>query len=451
LDGGGTSAVLYNLAHALLFPNKLEEHMPASRPGNWEEELLTNGLSERARRAGVAYAGPGSGNDVPQVARPPIAFTGGIPDPAYLPIEGLIEASERVLREEGAVALQYGGAQGYQGLRDWLADHWTKIDGLPLTDQNYTITNGSAHALENVCNTFLRDSDIVIVEAPSFPGSIRAIRAMGAKIESVPMDDDGLVVEALEELLNDIDRRGERAKMLYTIPNYHNPTGSTLSLERRHRLLDLCERYDVLIVEDDAYGEIGFEESLPQSLYSMSQGRGVIKIGTFSKILATGLRVGWCQATHPIVDALLGTRFDMGISPYVIRTINRFAQGGQLDDHIHMLRGLYRRKRDVMVSELRERVGDMAEWTEPKGGFFLWMKLRDDVDPAALAQNGREEAVAFVGGRGFFADLTAADRPSRGWSQGHSQHIRLAYSYTAESEIPEGIRRLARAFDRSRA
>jgi 2-aminoadipate transaminase len=273
---------------------------------------------------------------------------------------------------------------------------------------------------------------------------------MGAKIECVPLDDDGIVVEALEELLQDIDRRGDRAKMLYTIPNYHNPTGSTLSVERRHRLLDLCERYDILIVEDDAYGEIGFEERLPQSLYSMSQGRGVIKIGTFSKILATGLRVGWCQATPPIVDALLATRFDMGISPFVIRTINRFAADGQLDDHIHMLRGLYHRKRDVMLNELRERVGDMAEWTDPKGGFFLWMKLRDDIDPTALAQNGREEAVAFVGGRGFFADMTAGDVPTRGWSQGQSQHIRLAYSYTAESEIPEGIRRLAKAMDRAR-
>ncbi len=424
--------------------------MPEGRPGNWEEELLTNGLSERARRAGVAYAGPGSGNDVPQVARPPIAFTGGIPDPAYLPIEGLIAASERVLREEGPAALQYGGAQGYAGLRDWLADHWTKIDGVPLTNQNYTLTNGSAHALENVCNTFLGAGETVIVEAPSFPGSIRAIRAMGAKIESVPLDDDGLVVEALEELLRDMDRRGERAKMLYTIPNYHNPTGSTLSVERRHRLLDLCERNDILIIEDDAYGEIGFEERLPQSLYSMSKGRGVIKIGTFSKILATGLRTGWCQATQPVVDALLATRFDMGISPFVIRTINRFAADGQLDDHIAMLRGLYHRKRDVMLNELRERVGDMAEWTDPKGGFFLWMKLRHDIDPNALAAAGREEAVAFVGGRGFFADMTAGDAPARGWSQGQSQHIRLAYSYTAEAEIPEGIRRLAKALERAR-
>ncbi|HXH21704.1 MAG TPA: PLP-dependent aminotransferase family protein [Dehalococcoidia bacterium] len=424
--------------------------MTIARAANWEEELLTNGLSERAKRAGVAYTGPGSGNDVPQVARPPIAFTGGIPDPAYLPIEDLVTASERVLREEGTVALQYGGAQGFQGLRDWLADHWTRIDGLPLTAANYTLTNGSAHALENVCNTFLREGEIVIVEAPSFPGSIRAIRAMGVDIESVPVDGDGLIVEALEELVRDLDRRGRRAKMLYTIPNYHNPTGSTLSVERRHRLLDLCERHDILIVEDDAYGEIGFEERLPQSLYSMSQGRGVIKIGTFSKILATGLRVGWCQATQPVIDALIATRFDMGISPFVIRTINRYAADGRLDDHIAQMRALYERKRDVMLNELRERCSSFARWTDPRGGFFLWMKLSEQIDPVALAAYAREEGVAFVGGRGFFADLTAGEAPTRFWSQGHSDHIRLAYSYTAEQDIPEGIRRLARAMERAR-
>lgn len=425
--------------------------MQGGRAANWEEEILTHGLSERARRAGAAYAGPGSGGDIPQIARPPIPFTGGIPDPAYLPIDGLVNATERVLREEGSVALQYGGAQGFQGLRDWLADHWTKIDGIPLSNANYTLTNGSAHALENVCNTFLREGEIVIVEAPSFPGSIRAIRAMGVQVESVPVDDDGLVVEALEDLLGDISRRGARAKMLYTIPNYHNPTGSTLSVDRRHRLLDICERHDVLTVEDDAYGEIGFEDRLPQSLYSMSQGRGVIKIGTFSKILATGLRVGWCQATQPVVDALLATRFDMGISPFVIRTINRYAADGRLDDHIEDMRRLYERKRDVMLNELRERVSRFAEWSDPRGGFFLWMKLHDDIDPMALVQHAREEGVAYVGGRGFFADLTAGEVPTPGrWTQGQSQHVRLAYSYTAEDQIPEGIRRLARAMEKAR-
>ncbi len=428
--------------------------MAVGRPANWEEEILTNGLSERARRAGAAYAGPGSGNDNPQIERPPIGFTGGIPDPISLPIDDLVTASEQVLREKGSSALQYGGAQGFVGLREWLAGHWTKIEHMPMTAANYTLTNGSAHALENVCETFLNAGEIVIVEAPSFPGSIRAIRSLGPKVESVPVDDDGLMIEALEELVERLDRAGERAKILYTIPNYHNPTGSTLSIERRHRLLDICERHDILIVEDDAYGEIGFEHEVPPSLYSMSQGRGVIKIGTFSKILATGLRVGWCQASAPVTDALTATRFDMGISPFVIRTIARYAQDGRLDDHITDIRRLYEHKRDVMLNELRERCSGLVTWNEPRGGFFLWLKLSPKVDPLAMLQNSREEGVAFVGGRNFFADLTVRDAPSArlASSNGASaaiDRVRLAYSFTAEEQIPEGIRRFARALEKS--
>ena len=424
--------------------------MPVARPSNWEEEILTVGLSDRARRAGAVYTGPGSGSDVPQVLRPPIAFTGGIPDPVCLPIDDLVTATEQVLREEGAVALQYGGAQGFRGLREWLADHWSKLDRMPLTAENYAITNGSAHALENVCETFLNPGETVIVEGPSFPGSIRAIRSLGPAVVSVPVDADGLSVDALEERLADLDRQGARVKMLYTIPNYHNPTGSTLTLERRHRLLDLCERHDVLVVEDEAYGEISFEEAPPQSLYSLANGRGVIKIGTFSKILATGLRVGWCQASQPVIDALLATRFDMGISPFVIRTIARYAAGGRLDDHIADIRTLYRRKRDIMLNELRERCSSLATWSEPAGGFFLWLKLADRVDPLAMMAAAQEEGVAYVGGRSFFADLTAGDGPRRGWGPGgDSAHVRLAFSYVEEDQIAEGVRRLGRAMARA--
>lgn len=423
--------------------------MTSLRALNWEEEILTRGLSDRARRAGAAYTGPGAGSDIPQVLVPPITFTGGIPDPVALPIEDLIVASEAVLREEGTLALQYGGAQGFKGLRDWLADHWTRLEGMELTADHFTLTNGSAHALENVCETFLNPGEVVIVEGPSFPGSIRAIRSLGTKVESVPLDADGIIMEALEEKLAEISRRGERVKMLYTIPTYHNPTGATLSTERRHRLIDLCERNDILIVEDDAYGEIGFADRPPPSLFSLASGRGVIKIGTFSKILATGLRVGWCQATPPIIEALLATRFDMGISPFVIRLIARYAADGRLDEHIRQIRELYARKLDVMLNELRERCPRLCSWSEPRGGFFLWLTLNERIDPIKLGEFAREEGVAYVGGRSFFAEMTANDAPRRGWGPGDSQYVRLAYSYVAESEIPEGIRRLARAMERA--
>jgi DNA-binding transcriptional MocR family regulator len=414
----------------------------AARTTNWEEELLTGGLSARARRVGVAYAGPGAGNDIRRDQRPPIAFTGGIPDPLALPTDELAAASDTVLRRDGELALTYGGTQGYTGLREWLAAHWTKLDAIELRPENFSLTVGSAHALENVCETFVDAGDLVLVEAKSFPGSLRAIRSMGCAVEAVPLDADGLNADALEEKLQTIAQTGRRVKLLYTIPNYHNPTGTTLTLERRHRLIDLCERHDILIIEDDAYGEIGFEEALPPSLYSLAQGRGVVKIGTFSKIIATGLRTGWLQATPSIINATLATRFDMGQSPFLLRLIAEYAANGRLEAHIASIRGLYRRKRDIMVEELSERCGHLATWTVPQGGFFLWLLLNDTIDPVRLYRFAEEEGVAFVGGSAFFAEpAQEAIDPAR--------YVRLAFSYTAEDQIAEGVRRLARAMERA--
>ena len=411
--------------------------MTIQRAANWEAELLTEGLSDRAVRAGAVYTGPGSGGVLQGGDR--IELTGGVPDPVCLPIADLIVASESVLRNEGADALQYGGAQGFIGLRAWLADHWSKIDRLPLGPENFELTSGSAHALVHVCESFLDPGETVIVEAASFPGSIRAIRSLGVTIESAAIDADGLVPESLEAKLLELRRQGRRAKLLYTIPTYHNPTGSTLTLDRRHRVLDLCEEHDVLILEDDAYGEIGFTSVIPPSLYSLARGRGVIKIGTFSKIIATGLRVGWCQASQPVIDALLATRFEMGMSPFILRTIARYAEDGRLDDHIAELCRFYGRKRDLMENELQERCSPFLSWHQPAGGFFLWLTLNANVDPDLLWTAAQEEGVAHVAGRRFFAE-PRDDGPN---------YIRLAYSNVSEELIPEGIRRLSRALERS--
>jgi 2-aminoadipate transaminase len=256
----------------------------------------------------------------------------------------------------------------------------------------------------------------------------------------VAVDAEGLDVDAVAEKVAAVEREGGRVKLVYTIPTYHNPTGTTLSLARRHQLLDLCERHDILIVEDDAYGELGFDQAPPPSLYALARGRGVIKIGTFSKIIATGLRVGWCQATQPVIDALVAMRFDMGISPLLLRTIAEFAGGGRLEAHIARLCGLYGHKRDIMLNELRERAGDLATWTEPQGGFFLWLTLNRRIDPARLRLTGEEEGVAFGHGANFFADQNSATRPN---------YVRLAFSYTDEEQIPEGVRRLVRALERA--
>ena len=437
--------------------------MTPARAANWEEEILTQGISRRTRRVGGVYTGPGSGNDAPKATGsgpPPIGFMGGIPAPNCLPIDGLQAAAVRVLQKQGQAALQYGGDQGLLGLREWLAAHWSKLDNLELTADNFCLTNGSGGALANICETFLDEGDVVLIESPTFAGSIRVIRSLGCTIESVAVDHDGLNVDALEDKLDEIERRDLRVKLLYTIPNYHNPTGTCLTLERRHRLTDLCERHDVLVVEDDAYGELGYEGDTPPSLSAISGGRGVIKAGSFSKIIATGLRVGWCQAPPPIVQSLLATRFDMGQPPLVQRLIHEYAVGGELESHIVDIRKVYKDKRDVMLNELRERCSGLASWKDPLGGFFVWLELNDNVDPLRLHAAAEEEGVFYIGGRRFFTDLVLADAPPKSLAglsaveihrseRSDSPFIRLAFSHTAEDQIPEGIRRLARAMQMS--
>ena len=433
------------------------------RTANWEEELLGEGISKRTRRVGGAYTGPGSGFDSPQPARGeviPIGFMGGVPAPECFPVEGLRAAADRVLREQGDAALAYGGDQGFKALREWLAAHWSVLDNLELTPDNFALTNGSGGALNNICETFLDEGDLVLMESPTFPGSIRVIRSLGTRIESVEVDDDGLNVDSLADKLADLERRGEHAKLLYTIPNYHNPTGSCLTLERRYRLLELTEQYDVLVVEDDAYGELGYDGKAPPSLSSISGGRGVIKAGSFSKIVAPGLRVGWCQAAPAVIQTLLAARFDMGGSPFVHRTIAEYAKAGELERHIEEIKQIYKNKRDLMLNELRERCTNFASWRDPLGGFFVWLELSDNVDPIRLHAAAEEEGIFYMAGQRFLPDLVLAETPMRSMAgmsaaeihraaRSNSPFVRLAFSQNAEAEIPEGIRRLGRAMARS--
>jgi len=407
-------------------------------------------LSARARRVGAAYAGPGAGSDVPVGERPPVAFTAGLPDPAIHPTREILEATAAVLASDADGALQYGGAQGFAGLREWLAAHWSTVDGLPLTADHFTLTNGAAGALANVCDTYLNDGDAVIVEEFSFPGSVRAIRAATPHVRTVPVDGDGLDVDALASLLQRLDRAGTPARMLYTIPTFQNPTGSTLDADRRRELVELCARHRVLIVEDAAYAELPFHDGLPASLYSLTGGANVVRIGTASKIVAPGLRVGWCQAAPEVIGALVATRPDMGTSPLTHRVVAELATSGFLDRHIVQAREHYAHKSRIMLEALTRHCGEVASWNDPDGGFFVWATLADSIDPSRLAALTAEEGVSYVGGQVFVSDAEPESTAWRHWTPGESRYLRLAFSYVAESSIAEGIARLGRALDRAR-
>lgn len=404
--------------------------------GNWEQFVLEAALSRRAQAmAGGAYWGAGASGPPPPV--PPIVLTGGIPDPQVLPTEDLIQVSERVLRREGRLALMYGGPQGYAGLREWLAQEANRREGLHLGPEHFTITNGSAGALAQIFETFLDPGDVAIFEAPSYPGAIRIARSTLAEVADVALDSDGVVPAALEERILRLKAEGRRPKLFYTIANFHNPTGATLPLERRRQVVDICRRHRVLIVDDDAYGDIRFEgEDLP-SLFALAGGEGALRIGTFSKTVATGLRLGWVMADQSLIDALVRMRFDLGSSPWLQRVIAEYATSGLFWNHVPGAVALYRHKRDVMLAALDERCHRFARWDIPRGGFFLWLRLAEGVNPEALAAAAAQEGVAFVAGHTFFADGSGAG------------YIRLAFSFVPESDIPEAVLRLGRAMERA--
>ncbi|MDP9235867.1 MAG: PLP-dependent aminotransferase family protein [Chloroflexota bacterium] len=403
--------------------------MTADSPYDWEHAI--------SARAKAAEWSPWAQGELPRPPIRPIQLTGGIPDPATLPTEALIACNEKVLREQGTYALMYGGPQGYPGLAEWLARRINGSEGLDVTAENFVITCGSAGGLENLCETFLNPGDVAIIERPTFAGSLRTIISCLPEIAGVAVDDDGLDPDALADVLARVKAAGKRAKILYTISNFHNPAGATLSVDRRKRIVDLCHEAGVLIIQDDAYGAINFDDEPNPTLFSLAGGTGAVLLGTFSKTLATGLRVGWIMGEKPVVDAITRMRFDMGVSPWTTRVITEFCESGGFDKHVTQMIEIYRRKRDVMISALDERCSGFTRWGVPKGGFFLWLELSDAVDPDRLRITANEEAVAFVGGRPFFDDMSGAN------------FARLCYSNVAEADIPEAIMRFGRALERA--
>ena len=412
-------------------PWEADQTATAARDGAYDLEAA---LSQRARK--MAWS-PWFQGELPPPPRPPIFLTGGVPDPPSLPVDELIACNERVLRREGEQALMYGGPQGPSGLREWLARDINRREGLALDKTNFVLTTGSSGAFENVCETFLDPGDVVILEQPCFAGSTRIAISCLPQVATVPMDDDGLDVAALEQLAARLATEGKRVKLLYTITNFQNPAANTMSLERRRAVVDICRRHGILIAQDDAYGAISFDREPSPSLYTVAGGTGALLMGTFSKTLATGLRVGWIMGEKPVIDAITRMRFDMGVSPWTTRVIAEFCESGAYDTHVPKMIEIYRRKRDAMLAALDERCSRFARWATPKGGFFIWAELSESINPARLRITANEEAVGYVGGEAFFADGT-----------GHN-FVRLCYSNVAEAEIPEAVMRFGRALERA--
>lgn len=379
--------------------------------------------------------GPFVGDLAQPTSLSPLAYdlNAGVPDRASLPVDAIADAMERALRADPGGALTYGGAQGYEPLRAWIADRQAEASGLALGPANVTLCSGSAHAIDNIAATFLGPGDMAVVSAPAYPGAIRSFRARGAGIAAVPQDEGGMRADALGELLGRLAAQGAPAKLIYLVATYDNPSGATVPRERRARIVEIAARHGALIVEDDAYAALDFDGPPPDSLFAVARGRGVLYVGTASKTIATGLRAGWVVGAEEAIRHVVFTRLDNGSSPLVLRTLLAYYEGGTHGAHLARIRDLYRERRDVAAEAVRAAFGELASFVMPGGGFYLWIRLAEGIAASALQAAAAERDVAVTTGT-LYAPAGADER-----------HIRLAYPTVPPDTLREAITRLGDA------
>ncbi|WP_299275043.1 PLP-dependent aminotransferase family protein [uncultured Georgenia sp.] len=359
-----------------------------------------------------------------------VSLAGGMPNISGLPIDFLADMTARLLRERGPEALQYGSGQGEVEMREQIVEVM-RYDHVHAHPDDVVVTTGSQQALDLVTEIFIDPGDVIVAEAPSYVGALGVFRAYQADIVHVPMDDHGIVPEELDRTLQRLRGEGRRVKMLYTIPNFHNPAGVTLAAERRPRVVEICRRHGVLILEDNPYGLLGFDGDPLPALKSYDPD-GVVYLGSFSKTFAPGYRVGWAAAPHAVREKLVLAAEAAILSPsrFSQLSITSYLQSYDWYGQVKQFREEYRTRRDAMMSALAEYLPE-ARWTVPEGGFYTWVQLPDGLDAKAMLPRAVTHLVAYVSGTAFYADGQGGD------------HMRLSFCYPTPERIREGVRRLA--------
>jgi len=354
-----------------------------------------------------------------------ITFSGGFPDPQTFPADILADIAAKLIAQDPGVALQYSATEGLAGARDYVAGRLEFREGTAPSAGELMITSGGIDCMELLAKSYVDPGDVVVVEAPTYLGAIMAFRGYEADVRGVAMDDDGMRVDLVADLL----ASGLRPKIVYTIPDYQNPTGLSMNAERRHELVRLARRYGFLILEDVAYRDLGFG-SAPR-LWSLAPDV-VLQAGTFSKIFFPGVRLGWAAGPAEIISRLVVAKqnSDQCSGALGQRMLEEYGRAGHLDRQIVSSRALYARRAGLMVDALTAHMPDGTTWTRPQGGFYVWLTAPDGVDTVALSAAARDRKVAYVPGRPFYPTEAGAAQ------------IRLAYSRVADHLIDEGIRRI---------
>jgi 2-aminoadipate transaminase len=409
---------------------------PTARELARYEELFaarTRGMRSSAMREMMALT------ERPEV----ISLAGGLPDTSTFPPELYAQLMAGVAAHDTARALQYGPTGGMAVALDTIVEVMA-AEGTIVDAEDVIVTTGGQQVIDLVCKTLIDPGDTIVAEAPTYPGAIPTFSAYQADVVQIEMDHDGMPIDALEETLNRLAAAGRRPKFIYTIPNFQNPGGVTMSLERRRRLVEVARERELLILEDNPYGLLRYEgEELP-TLYSLdasSAGRGgasdlVIYLGTFSKILSPGVRLGWAVAPRPVLEKLnLGKQgADLCSSPVTQLFVARYFAEEDWMGYIRTLRDLYRHRRDAMLQALQAHFGESAHWTKPQGGLFVWATLPDYIDTTdLLARALQSEGVAFVPGRAAYMD-----------GRSGSCSMRLNFAGIHEDDIREAIRRIGK-------
>lgn len=358
-----------------------------------------------------------------------ISFAGGLPAPELFPVEEVKAATDVVLEEQGQIALQYGQTEGWLPLREHIVKRMEKKNAIHTTVDNVILTAGSQQGLDFCGKLFLNPGDVVVMESPSYLGAINAFQAYQPNFVEVPTDDGGMIMEELDRILGET----ENVKLIYVIPDFQNPSGRTWSLERRKQFMEIIKKHGVPAIEDNPYGDLRFKGEYLPALKSIDEEGLIIYMGTFSKILAPGYRMGWLCANDEIMEKfnLIAQAAVLQTSTISMMCISKYLDMYDIDEHVEKIKATYKHRCELMINTMRECFPPEAKFTDPDGGLFTWVELPEYVNTRELAVKALEKKVAFVPGSGFFPN------------GGNNSCMRLNYSCMPDDRIVEGIHRLA--------
>ena len=365
-----------------------------------------------------------------------ISFAGGVPNPETFPAESIAEIAARVVRDMRAISLQYGPTRGLPRLTEFIAGI-CRERRIHCSAADVIVTTGSQQALDLVAHTLLDPDDIVLVELPTYIGGTSSFYARSARVEGVAQDDQGVVPQSLDEVATRLKRAGRRIKLFYTIPNFQNPSGRLMSQERRRQVLELAEKHDLLIIEDDPYGELVYVDGADTTPIKAADRSGrIIYMGSFSKVLAPGLRCGWIIAPPELSSRLEIAKQAADLCSGMLdqAIVDEFCAAGGLRPQIGRVRDFYRGKRAVLIGALEQHFSDRATWTPADGGLFTFLTMNRDIDTASLVEASVRKGVAYIPGGPFFVDGSGRNT------------MRLTFAKESDERIGEGVRRLATVF-----